>query len=583
MKLFSLLILLCFLVPATILAQEVDTTNAVLPDISPTEVEIRGQLEISFPSIQRQPLIGFNPPPRVPEVPEDRIPFVEDYKQSSARLNALNIGRPDAPEVQYLTGEPVDGELEVSVGRYLTRHVRARMGIPVGDRGILYTSVDYDGSEGFNVADSISSLKNPHDATQGVLGLMQRGRLLAGGVELDGAVDTYTLYGTNFIEDNQLINETILPDRVGRKLGMSLWLRSQSTSIADMEFRVRGSQSTLDTDVYDATLSPLPDINWEERRLEASGRLRIPIGFGDYLLSGFYSPAALSIEEFFNPDIYSIDAATGFRFSGGDRLSLTLTARYISFTPLNNRALSYLTGDVIFDFFPTPGFALYAYNRPGIDTNTLWDQYRNSPFLIDQPQMQSTIRHIDSEAGFRIFNGGFQFNAYGGYLESPNYRFFENEPEPPGTDYSYRRALFNVQYRDVRIIKGGVNMSLLLASALHGKLGVEYRYAELTESNNQPLPYFSPIVVESMLSYSFLERKALMQILGTFNSSRHRSRFENNKIDGYVDIDLSFTYRLNPSVGVVARFDNITGVRLEHWEHYLQAPYAISAGLKINW
>ncbi|MEX1055354.1 MAG: hypothetical protein WED81_04960, partial [Rhodothermales bacterium] len=50
--------------PAYVRGQD-DPNRPVLPDIAPRVVEIRGQLEISLPSLQRQPLMGFNPPPPV--------------------------------------------------------------------------------------------------------------------------------------------------------------------------------------------------------------------------------------------------------------------------------------------------------------------------------------------------------------------------------------------------------------------------------------------------------------------------------------------------------------------------------------
>ena len=73
-----LAVLLWLVLPVEALAQ-VDTTRSALPDIAPREVEIRGQLEILLPSLRRQPLVGFNPPPRVPRPPAGRRPFAETY------------------------------------------------------------------------------------------------------------------------------------------------------------------------------------------------------------------------------------------------------------------------------------------------------------------------------------------------------------------------------------------------------------------------------------------------------------------------------------------------------------------------
>ncbi|MDV7397566.1 hypothetical protein RZS08_39565, partial [Arthrospira platensis SPKY1] len=48
-----------------------------MPDINPRDIEIRGQYRASFPGIQRQPILGFNPKPRVYRIDPNRLPFME--------------------------------------------------------------------------------------------------------------------------------------------------------------------------------------------------------------------------------------------------------------------------------------------------------------------------------------------------------------------------------------------------------------------------------------------------------------------------------------------------------------------------
>ena len=64
--------------------------DPALPNLAPQVVEITGDLSISFPSLSRQPLAGFNPPPRVPDIPASRIPYIDDYKQENADPNLLH-------------------------------------------------------------------------------------------------------------------------------------------------------------------------------------------------------------------------------------------------------------------------------------------------------------------------------------------------------------------------------------------------------------------------------------------------------------------------------------------------------------
>src|SRR5690625_5734953 len=65
-----------------------------LPDIAPRTVEIRGQLEINFPALERQPLVGFNPPPRIIDL-TNRLPYMEPYRISAAELPASPLQPPE--------------------------------------------------------------------------------------------------------------------------------------------------------------------------------------------------------------------------------------------------------------------------------------------------------------------------------------------------------------------------------------------------------------------------------------------------------------------------------------------------------
>ena len=95
MKQFALLVL--FLAAHSIPAFARQDT--VLPDLAPREVEITGDLTIAFPTLRRQPIVGFNPPPRVPDIDSNRRPFTEAYGQASADLPPSPLQAPEPPSV----------------------------------------------------------------------------------------------------------------------------------------------------------------------------------------------------------------------------------------------------------------------------------------------------------------------------------------------------------------------------------------------------------------------------------------------------------------------------------------------------
>ena len=83
--LFSLFIFLC---PYFALAQTA-SDNSLLPEINPQDIEIRSEFKARFPGLRRQPILGFNPKPRVFQIQADRMPFMESREDAVANILSL--------------------------------------------------------------------------------------------------------------------------------------------------------------------------------------------------------------------------------------------------------------------------------------------------------------------------------------------------------------------------------------------------------------------------------------------------------------------------------------------------------------
>lgn len=564
-----------------------DTTGTVLPDISPREVEIRGQLEISFPSLRRQPLIGFNPPPRVAEIPGSRRPFIEQYKLASADLPNTPLGQPDAPDVDALSDiRPLNGELEASAGRYLSRVLRARLSGSLSRRASIYSRIDYAGAEGHILRDEESDLRNPYDGLEAVLGFQRIGQRAGWGIEFDGGVDSYTLFGTNILENDSLSQQIILPDRNGIMGGAAFWIRSLASSNIHTNFRLRFSGTQYQTDVFDLALTELPRLEQDETRLTSRFDISVPFSLGAFLITSNVSGAGLDDDNLFDFTSYYVDAGSGFRLDIGPKMALRVGGRLLGTSimtaPETSEFSSYLTADAELNLYPSANVSLYIRNRPSVTPNILWDLFRQNPYVVDRPDMQSIIRPIDAEAGFNLFRGSAQLAARVGFMQSPNYLYFENEVDSPETRYVYRRGIFVNNYDDAEIITIAGELSFVIIRGLHAKFGVAYRDGKLTD-NDQNIPYLSPFVSENMISYNFNDERMLLQLLASYYSSRYRNRLETTKIDDYFDLDLTYSYQLQNGLGLIARLENILGSNLEHWQHYPESPFTLSLGLRVLW
>ncbi len=581
--------ILLFSSAAPTIAQRRDTMQTILPDISPREVEIRGELQIAFPSLLRQPLIGFNPPPRVPELPANRRPFIEDYKLASADLPNTPLGQPDPPDVSSLGDlKPVNGEFEASAGRYLSRIIRMRLSTSLNNRSSLYSRIDYQGSEGYFLKDDTAfpDLRNPFDGMYALLGYQNVGPRVGWGLELDGNVSSYTLFGTNLLENDSVSTQVVLPDRNGMTGNIELWLRSQAAPTINTDFRLKFGGTRYQTDLFDNALNALPRLDQREQRITGELNFTVPFSLGQFLVMTEASGAGLDDEKVFDFTTYYLNMGSGFKIDFGPKMNMTIAGRYLATSYLNagqDEFTSYLSADAHLNIYPAPGISLFARNQPGIDKNTMWEVFQKNPYVADMPSYQSTIRPIDAEAGFTLFTGKVQLAVKGGYVQSPNFLFFETEVDQPGiTGYNYRRGIFSHDYEDVEILHAEGDISISFPSGIHAKFGVSVREAQLKDTDTN-VPYYSPIVSENMVSYTFNEKRMMLQLLTTYHSSRFRNRFDNTKVGDYFDIDFAYSFKIHAGLGLILRLENILGGQLEHWQHYPEAPLTVSAGMRLLW
>ena len=61
-----------------------NTQNTLLPEINPQDIEIRSEFKANFPGLRRQPILGFNPTPRVFQIdPNLHQHFQKKHRWSS--------------------------------------------------------------------------------------------------------------------------------------------------------------------------------------------------------------------------------------------------------------------------------------------------------------------------------------------------------------------------------------------------------------------------------------------------------------------------------------------------------------------
>lgn len=560
-----------------------------LPDIAPREIEIRGTLDISLPSLQRQPLSGFNPPPRIPTIPQNRKPYVGSYRPDR---EDLPHPVPDPPPLQAQLdppAPPLDGELEAGGGRYFTRFAAARLWVPLSTHESLTLDGDYEGSAGFAPFDAQPDVESPFDTFTGQIGLQSRRDRLSFNADLEGFYDTYTLYGAR-INDQNPIRRSVAPqpDRAAGHVRARAALQTHGTTSFGVSAQISGTE--YETTVLQGT--PTNDRLLAERRMTIGGHLEVPIGQAAGRLDATVTTAGLGADPGFENDITAVDGGVRATLVTAPSLRVHLGGRLLSasVSPAANPAFPdrnsarFLVPAFNVDWTATAAATLFLKNEPAVTTSPLADLFQENPYLFGQTAVQPSLRTTDAEGGVRLFTGPLQVVARAGYRYTVSHQYVTHTAEvaPPPDRPLYDRGTFATQYGSARVIHAGVDLSLQRMRGFEITAGASYRNGRLV-GRDVAIPYFAPITAYGVASFAFAAQRGLVQLTGRVEGSRYIDTSESTQIDPYVDVDVDASFDVTSSLAVIARLHNLLGGTFERWDRYPQPPFVVTTGLRVQW
>ncbi|PSQ95800.1 MAG: hypothetical protein BRD55_09230 [Bacteroidetes bacterium SW_9_63_38] len=550
------------LLPATTQAQQPDTSQQKLPEIAPQEFEIRGELQVSFPSLERQPLRGFASPPTIPTVPPDHTPFVESYKQDLENLPESLPTPAAAPESVAKTDPPNNGFIEAGGGRYASRFAAARYAVDFSPRQSLSVHADYDGTEGFSPSESASGLDTPSDDVEGGVEFRSRHDGFSIRTRAFGSLSDYTLYGQPNLT-------TSAPSRTGTRLGAHGGLRT----FGEIESRLGIGYTSTD---YTTDPASTASDDLSEGRLTLDGHLEIPLGGVSSYLDASLSRSSYREDVSGNPSGFSLSAGAGTEIWSTDRLSLQTGVRVLSYNapPTTDATDSgtYIMPEARASYTLTSSITAFAENTPRLRDDGLHGLYGENPYADNVPAVQPTVFTTDASTGVRFSAGPVRVTTDAGFRYAPSYQFFTI---PVGGN-------LQVGYGSARILHGGAEMALQGVENIETSVSVSLRDGALV-GPEEPIPHFSPVVADAMFSVSFLNDKALFQTTGTVESTRPADITTDREVDPYVSFDLEGSYQVTPLIDVLVKIQNVGPSAPTKWVRYPRPPAAVQAGVRIDW
>lgn len=574
----TLLILTFLLIPGLSRGQD----NPALPDLAPHVVEITGELSISFPSLRRQPLIGFNPPPRVPEIPTSRRPFLELYKQSTDELPPSPLSAPEPPEVSSLANRtPHTGLLETGIGRFVERYFRANLSVPVADQTRVVLSARYQGSDGHEPFVDTPSITTESDISELFAGIHHTTESVQIGGNLDLYRSAYSLFGSEHSSGSPL---AVNPDRTVSGWDLSGFIGTKTVSTVAAKLKIGMGRSQIDTDLFDTAEQSIQNVERSEGRLILDGSLRAPISDSHVSIEGNLLIQNLELVETEDDKISSWQIGGTFRLFPGEGVTLDAGFRVLGFDAQRqsrsstDRSLVFLSPDFRLIYSIRPGAELVLSNKPEISRSTIRDVYYLAPYIEDIAPIQPVLMPLHLSGRVNLYSEFVHATAGIGVKEIENYRIIES---PSFLYKSFNRGYMSVDYGSASITYLDGSVTMTLAPGLQGQVDISFRRGRLDDTD-AAIPYFSPVTFGASVAVGLFDGRLSLKMLARGESERYRDRTKSKKLDSVLLFDTEGTWYLTPQAGITFGIRNLGGSS-EFWDNYEIETSVIYAGARWRW
>ncbi|MBO6576192.1 MAG: TonB-dependent receptor [Rhodothermales bacterium] len=560
MRSVFLILALVLLLPATAEAQ-------ALPDLAPREVEIQGELTIAFPSLRRQPLVGFNPPPRVPEIDLRRMPFVEAYKQDGADLPQNPLANPTTPRaLPRAEGDGFTGTFETGFGRYSARYALLEASLYASSTARWTVDGSYDGQTSY----APFGMDAGADGIRGGTAYTTSGEGLSFGIEGRGASESYNMYGADTAGGSSLAN----PERTRSDLSGSLWVGSGSAS--RMGYRLEAEAFSGQTE----TAAFVDRTDDSAKRTDSGFAGSASLSAGSFRLDANGGTLRLDGED----GVQHFDAGAGLRLRIGSGAMLFIGGRALGFEAQavangsHRRALTYASPLAVLEAELAPNIRLEVTQRPSLSDVRPGRVLAEAPFLLDEFHVEPVVFPVDVKARVRGFFGDLQLSGVATYRESPNWRVYEHAP----SNYAgYARGLTRVRHTAARTLSVGAEARLSPSPGVETRLGARVQDGRMTDLE-QDLPYFASWTVDGMVSVAFSQRKGLLQATTEVFGPRSGDAAGTLDVPTYADLDLRLSYSVRGNALIALELRNLLG-ETPVWYNYPEPPATVLFGVGWRW
>ncbi|MEO9886903.1 MAG: hypothetical protein ABJR05_09665 [Balneola sp.] len=563
---FAIPLLLLIICPA-VFAQSGNTQNSLLPEIDPQDIEIRSEFRARFPGIRRQPILGFNPKPRVFRIDPNRIPFMESDKDAVASIALTRLDRPEPPAKSILQKPPrTTAFIKAGIGSYITPEIEAYALRRLSEQSIASLNVDFSSSDG-HLDDQNSGFRFLD--INGVYGTK-----LSGGARLSTKAGVFSDFNHLFeLSSNVPSDNSGTSEKDYKGFNAGFILENNSNAVEGWELYANGSVLDVDLMAPNAALRGNQkeqfiragfEKKWAGSSLYDVLSIKLKADGGNYTAENnsdtqwINSSATFGYSTLFNYETeVEIEGGVAYVSDGFRQKAL-----FISDASLNHSIKEglNLVGEI--------------YTRP--EMGSIWEHHQNNRFLNVSSALQ--FQYV-----FGV-NGGVEFSPlestklFGNvsYRAIDNHSFYTRENRSFGATTA--QTFYELNYADASNFKLEFGITQQFISDKVWFDGLVYAQRPELKSGGD-IPFQERLGAEGTFSFKPFDPLTINSWAQLVGEREDPGNAQN--LDGYLLVNAGAEYKINEKFGVYFKVLNILGQNYEVWEGYQERPFQIFGGIKV--
>lgn len=551
-------------------AQTGSTQNSLLPEIDPQDIEIRSEFRARFPGIRRQPILGFNPKPRVFRIDPNRVPFMESDREAVASIALTQLDRPEPPFKSILQEPPrTNAFVKAGFGSFTTPELEAYVLRRLNNESIASINIDYSSSNGH--------LKNQDSGFRffdlnGVYGTK-----LKGGAKLSAKVGAFSDFNHLFeLSNNVPSDNSGTPEKDYKGLNAGIILENNTNDLEGWELYFNTSAANIDLMAPNAALrgSQSEQIiqtgfkkEWAGSKLYDVLTAKIDVEGGNYSTEGAGDTQWLNTSVTFG---YSslFNYATEIELEGG--------IAYLS-DGFRSKPLLVLNSKLNHTIKEGLNLTGKIYAQP--EMKSVWEHHQNNRFLNigSQTQFQYTFG-VDGGIEFYPMESTKLFGSIS-YKAIDNYSYYSRASRAFGANTE--QTFYTINYSDASKFKMELGVTQQIIS---DKVWFDgFVYAQRPElKSGSDIPFEERLGAEAVFSIKPVDQFTVSFWMQYIGEREDGSSPNTQTVDGYILVNAGADYKFNEKFGVYLKVLNILGQNYEVWQGYEERPFQIFGGIKVT-